>query len=108
MQYREAQTQSFVEIYRVEDGAFVRAFKIPGIVSALALSPNERRLAVASPDRGGVRVFDLDDASAEPRVVIEMNAYDGRLLAFGRDDELLVGSDEISRLLRFELGEFGR
>lgn len=81
----------------------LKSFAVPGIVSSLALSSDERRLAVSSSNQGGIRIYDFTRPDLPPEIVIDRELDSTVTLAFKEDGTLLVASPMYGELRRFKL-----
>lgn len=92
---------TLIDIFSIENQKHIRTIPIPNNVVRIALSPDERFLAVSSNANEGVRVYDLKNPQLKPYAVIDFKNMEGSLLSFAADNVILAGSGNAGEVYRF-------
>ncbi len=93
VQIRDTESYDTIRVLRGHDGN----------VASLAFSPDERRLASASPDDGSVLVWDV----ATGQTVAQLSSVDPELVTFSGDGTRLLAGERGGTLRIWETGSFG-
>ena len=96
-------SRNWVDLFSLPDRRFAREIPIGFYISAVAISPNNRWLAVAG--NNGFEIYDVENALGIPRVRIDMKLYDGSRLAFVDDRTIIAGSGNMDFYLRWDLSD---